>query len=281
VFFKGCPLKCIWCQNPETLATSPQLFYTESECIRCGLCVDECPQKAIRLTAHGIVFERSRCLACGRCVVRCYTGARKLVNREVTVEEVFAEVMKDAVFYRNSGGGVTLSGGEVTLYPRFAQELLKKIKRSGIHTAIETCGYAEWPDLKMILDYTDLVLFDIKHTDRVKHELYTGADNRKIFENLAKISQLGTPIIIRFPLIPGVNDDKDTLQEIARLSRSAKAAEVHILPFHQLGESKWIALGRVYQCAQIHCPSHSEIDEAKRIFSEEGVKVNIGGAGDE
>jgi pyruvate formate lyase activating enzyme len=281
VFFKGCPLKCIWCQNPETLSASPQLFYSESECIRCGSCVGECPQRAIRETADGLVFERGRCRVCGRCVERCYAGARRLVNREVGVEEVLAEVMKDLVFYRNSGGGVTLSGGEVTLYPEFARELLRRAKAAGIHTAIETCGHAEWPDLKRILDYTDLVLFDLKHTDPAKHELYTGADNRKILDNLGRLSRLGTPLVVRFPLIPGVNDDRDTLRGVARLSKEAKAAEVHILPFHQLGQSKWSALGRAYQCAQIPCPSQEAIAEAKAIMSQEGIKVNVGGAGDE
>ncbi len=281
IFFKGCPLKCIWCQNPETLSASPQLFYSQSECIHCGLCIEACPHQAIQKTADGVVFERSRCRACGLCVVHCYAGARRLVDREVTVEELLTEVMKDVVFYRNSGGGVTLSGGEVTLYPSFARELLRLVKANGIHTAIETCGYAKWQDLKMILDYTDLVLFDLKHTDPVKHERYTGADNRKILDNLARISRGGWPLINRFPLVPGVNDDEATLRGIARLAKDAKAAEVHILPFHQLGESKWASVGRVYECANISGPSQAQIAEARRIIGEEGVKVNVGGAGDE
>jgi pyruvate formate lyase activating enzyme len=279
VFFKGCPLKCIWCQNPETLSSSPQLFYSESICIHCGLCAEECPRKAIRRTPDGVVFERSLCQACGRCVPYCYPGARRMVNREVSLEEVFAEVMKDEVFYRNSGGGVTLSGGEVSLYPSFARELLKKLKGEAVHTAIETCGYAEWPSLRMILEYSDLALFDIKLTDRVKHERYTGVDNQKILDNLARVARLGVPLIVRIPLIPGVNNDARTLREIAHLAQQAKAAEVHILPFHQLGASKWLALGRAYQCAQMPCPSHDEIEEARRILGEGGLKVNVGGAG--
>lgn len=280
VFFKGCPLRCQWCQNPETQSARPQLMVTPSLCIGCGACLAACPAGAVSAAQGPSVTDRGRCTACGACAVQCYAGARRVVGEEKTVEEVERAVLADAVFYRNTGGGVTLSGGEAAMYPGFASALLRRLQKAGVHTALETCGHCTWEDLERILAHTDLVLFDIKHTDPEAHRRYTGVGNEKILDNLARACQMGKHVVIRFPFIPGVNDSEENLRETARIAVENGIKEVHLLGFHQLGENKWHGLEMPYACAAYQSPSEQTLAAAAALLRGYGLRVSVGGAGE-
>jgi len=279
VFFKGCPLRCQWCQNPETYSIEKQLMYTRERCILCGLCIKACPQQAIGMDRSGLTMSWDKCNNCGECTKVCFSGAREVVGREMTVDEVVEEVMKDEVFYRNTNGGVTLSGGDVTLQAPFAARLLRVLKEKGIHNAIETCGYSRWEALESILYYTDLVLYDIKLFDSGKHKYYTGAGNEPILQNLMKIARMNIPLVLRYPFVPGVNDTVEDLRNLAELALKTKALSVHIMPFHQLGEPKWYGTGKPYLFSSAKSPTEEALDHAKETIEAFGVTVNIGGYG--
>lgn len=278
VFFKGCPLRCKWCQNPETWNSKPEILYYADQCIRCGNCTAICPVGAIRLTETGVIKASSQCVGCGKCAEVCYADAMKQSGKYMSVDEILAVVLKDQVFYEQSCGGMTLSGGECTLYAEFAQELLKKAQKYGIHTAIETCGFCAWERLHRMLEYTDLLLFDIKVPYSDKSIQYTGKDCRIIVENLRKAATLGKKIVLRYPMIPGVNDDMASLKTIGKIGADNKIQEIHILPFHQMGQSKWHALGRKYDCEHWEIASMDSAEEAARILRQYYPYVSIGGS---
>jgi len=244
VFFKGCPLRCFWCQNPESQVLVPQTFFYRERCTRCGECVKVCPTGASHLLDTSSEIDRDKCITCGKCAEVCPNEARKPVGTYMTVDEVIREVLKDARFYANSGGGVTLSGGEPLLQPEFASALLEKCKFHGLHTALETCGYAPWSAVEQVLRNIDFVLHDIKHVDEKKHITGTGVSNRLIIENARKIARL-KPMRVRVPLIPGFNDSEQDILEIARFVRSELGAiPVDLLPYNKMGESKYKLLDR-------------------------------------
>lgn len=280
VFFKGCPLRCRWCQNPETQSPQAQLMVFPNLCIGCGACIAACPQNAV--TAADGVFrtDRSRCTACGACAAACYAGARTIVGAERTVGEVERAALADAVFYRNTGGGVTLSGGEATMYPGFASELLRRLQKAGVHTALETCGHCAWEDLERVLAHTDLVLYDIKHADPAAHKRYTDVGNETILDNLARTCRMGKRVVIRFPFIPGVNDSEANIRETARIAVGNGVKEVHLLGFHQLGENKWHGLDMPYACAGYQSPTDEALEAAAALLREYGLRASIGGAGE-
>ena len=277
VFFKGCPLRCKWCQNPETFIAQPEIMFNSELCIGCGNCIEDCPQKAIYVNSTGMVTDWEKCNRCGKCTDRCYSEARRVVGKWLTVSETMKEILKDRVFFENSGGGVTLSGGEVTMYPDFATELLKELQSAGVHTAIETCGHCKWEDMQRLLAHTDLVLFDLKHSDPEKHKHFTGTDNTLILENLSRASEMGKSIIIRIPLVPGVNDDEKTLNEMANIAKKANVTKIHLLPFHQIGEKKWEDLNLDYTFKNVESMQNKDAEAAKRILEKAGLQVNIGG----
>ena len=221
VFFKGCPLKCLWCHNPESQSTERQIMFYPDKCKGCG-----------------------RCRNAGDDFV-CYNDARRSCGRVVSSDEVIEEVMRDKVFYETSGGGVTLSGGEPLYQADFALEILKKSKESGLHTAIETCGFASKHTIEKIAEYTDLFLFDYKETDRELHRKFTGADNSVILENLRLVDSLGRGIVLRCPIIPTCNDRTQHYDGISSIANSLKNVKrIEIEPYHPLGEGKYSALGR-------------------------------------
>ncbi|MDH4267107.1 MAG: glycyl-radical enzyme activating protein [Deltaproteobacteria bacterium] len=244
VFFKGCPLRCDWCQNPESQSAKPEIFFDRSRCSRCGECVAICPEKASSLSGESLRLDRRICRGCGKCADLCPHEARKLVGRYMTVDEVMHPILKDIKFYENSGGGVTLSGGEPTAQIHFALALLRRCQELGLHTALETCGYASWTQLEKLLAYTDLFLYDIKHLQEAKHLEGTGKNNFRIIDNAIRIAKV-RPMIVRVPLIPHFNDSPEEIRAIARFGhKELGSIGVDLLPYNRLGEGKYERLDR-------------------------------------
>jgi pyruvate formate lyase activating enzyme len=279
VFLKGCPLKCLWCQNPESQDTDPLLFFTAEKCTGCGTCVEACPNGAIRLIDGKSKTDRERCTWKGECVSVCPNEARSIIGREMTAEEVFEDLKTDDIFYRNSGGGVTLSGGDPVFQPDFSIAILKLCRSAGIHTALETCGFLEWGRLKNILNQTDLVLYDIKHMDSTRHKAYTGVTNELILENAEKIHRdLKLPVFPRVPLIQGYNDSLENLKCTAEFIATKLDGNnrVHILPYHPLGETKYLRMERKITTS-VTLPSDRQLETARQIFESAGLSAVIGG----
>ncbi len=277
VFLKGCPLRCLWCANPESMSQVPQLFYLENLCTRCYRCVEACPNKATSKSVEGaIVIDRSLCKACGKCVEVCPNKARQISGNLMTVDEVLEEVKKDALFYQNSGGGVTFSGGEPTHQPEFLWHLLKGSQDSGIHTALDTSGFVKPEILKRMLEHTDLVLYDIKHMDPAKHKELTGLDNRLILENARMIAAMGKPMIIRVPLIPGHNDSQENLKALAEFMLSLGLKKVDLLPYHSLGKIKYQRLGMEYKLSDLKPFAAGEVAKIKTDLESYGLQVGVG-----
>ena len=245
VFFKGCPLRCIWCHNPESMRMAPQLGYKKEKCTGCMACVHVCPNAAHREESGEHILDFSRCRFSGRCVEPCVSGALRQIGKEMTVEEIMAEVIKDRLYYDNSGGGITLSGGEPMLQFAFALELLKESRNMGIHTCIETSGYADTEKFCRILPLVDLFLFDYKATGDERHKALTGVGQELIIKNLDILGGNDSGIILRCPLIPGINDQIEHLQAISMLSRKYKSIRgVEILPYHDYAKGKWAEVGK-------------------------------------
>jgi pyruvate formate lyase activating enzyme len=245
VFFKGCPLACRWCHNPESQRPERELLFWAERCRGCGRCVSACPAGAVTIADGIATTDRERCTACGECVAACPEEARAIAGKLWAVEDVLDVIEKDVLFYDQSGGGVTLSGGEPLAQPEFAAALLSECRQRRIHTAVDTCAYAKQDVLATIAELTDLFLFDVKHLDDASHLALTGVSNGKILENLHWLDERGDRIWVRYPLIPGLNDTPDDLAALARLvDRLESVDAVHVLPFHRGGESKRERLGR-------------------------------------
>lgn len=281
VFFLGCPLRCEWCHNPETSNPKPQLMMNHQLCARCDSCMNICPNNAIYISELGqIATDKKKCNNCFKCIDECYYNARQLTGRYYTVEEVFNEVKKDKIIYKNTCGGITLSGGEPTLYPDFCNKLLKKFKMLKINTAIETCGYCDFNNFEKMINNIDLFLYDFKLFDMEKHKKYTGVDNKIILQNLKKLLDHDKKVIIRIPLIPGVNDDVREFTNILNFIRELKKInEIHIMPFHQIGSLKYDMLEIDYKMRNIDEENNMNIDKCKSLAEGMGFKVNIGGSG--
>jgi pyruvate formate lyase activating enzyme len=281
VFFQGCPLRCAWCQNPETLDGTPSLMVNSQKCAGCAACVEACEQKAVYQSADGSIrFDRARCTACGACVTSCYYRARELSGRPWAVDGLMKVIGRDRVVYRNSGGGVTLSGGEPLLHPGFARELLRRCKAEGIHTAVETCGAVPWTNIESILEYTDLFLYDIKLVDPVAHQRWMGTSNTAVLENARSLAARGARLIPRVPLIPQVNDGEEEFRAIARFCASLQSGgELHILPFHQVGSSKYELVGKGYRMGEVPEENTERAAACGKIAEECGLRVSIGGSG--
>ncbi len=278
VFLKGCPLSCLWCDNPESRSSKPQLALGRKLCNRCLKCVAACPEHAIALNSKGISIDRRRCTACGRCVEVCYPKALILYGKEETTEQVFEKVVKDRIFYEGSGGGITLSGGEPLRQPEFASALLELCHKRGIHTCIETSGYASSQDFAKVLAFTDYVLFDLKHMDREVHHRYTGRWNDVILANAKVLAGSGLPVVWRMPLIPGVNDTLENIRATARFVKAiGKDHGIEVLPYHRLGVGKYQAIGKRYHLGKpptlVNTPE--VITRVGETFEELGVRCHI------
>lgn len=280
VFFKGCPLHCEWCQNPETFKLMPEVIYEKADCIGCTKCIHACSEDAITLQSGILATDRVKCTSCSKCVLVCPSKARRTAGKFYTVGDVFDKIKPDRVFYKNTGGGVTLSGGEVTMQSVFAQNLLLAIKHLKIHTAIETCGYAPVEDFRRVAFEADLVLFDFKHPSPEIHKQYTGVDNVLIHRNLEDIVRAKKKVIVRYPLIPGVNDSACAILESGRYLHDTGIEEIHIMPFHQAGESKWRGLDMRYGFKDRKGIGVDMAKSAADRFKDFGFKVSVGGSGE-
>jgi pyruvate formate lyase activating enzyme len=264
IFLKGCPLKCAWCHSPESQNQGPELLLDIEKCIQCNICVEVCPESAI--PSPGLI-DKETCNVCGACAEACYSGAIELKGKPMTIEEVLNEIEKDRELLQNSGGGVTLSGGEPMAQPDFTVELLRHLKQSGYHTALDTSGYTPWGNLEQALGYTDLVLFDLKHICKEKHAKFTGVDNQSILENLAKANSQGKKIWVRVPLVPGVNDDPEHIEELADWVKTLGVERTYLLPYHSLGVPKYESLGRDYGL-EIEPHTEDQLGMIKKLVDE-------------
>lgn len=277
VFLKGCPLRCPWCSNPESQNPRPEIAHRDSLCDKCGRCVTECPVHAISLGEKGVSIDRNLCNDCGKCVAACVPGALKIFGEEISAAQVFREVKKDVDFFRESGGGVTVSGGEPLFQPDFVAALFKLCQDQGIHTCIETCGLASVEALEKILKYTSLVLFDVKLTDLPAHRQWTGQPNDKILRNLGIIIKKGVPLVIRVPMIPGVNDSVAELENIARLAVSLKARKVDLLPYHKFGMGKYQQLDRKYRLEELNTQPDAQVQKTRQLVASFGLDCEVVG----
>jgi pyruvate formate lyase activating enzyme len=284
VFFKGCPLKCAWCHNPESLSSDLQTQWFSVRCIGCRTCITACPNGCLSMTADGLVVDRERCEACGICVEACPSGAREMVGRIVTVDEVLAELLKDRAYYEKSGGGVTLSGGEPTLQPDFAEALLRGLKEQGISTALDTCGLCSNRALDRLLPHTDLVLFDLKLQDSNAHRKFTGVSNETILANLNHIRDFidrqNHPIQlwIRTPLIPGATSTEENLSAIGRYlsdNLNGTVSRWELCAFNNLCRDQYTRLGLEWAYASTPLMTREELSRSEQIARDSGFRPEL------
>jgi pyruvate formate lyase activating enzyme len=258
----------------------PQLFLDREKCTGCGTCVSACPEQAITVVRGKSQSDRALCKSHGKCAEVCPNGARSLMGRHTTAGEVFDDVAGDLIFYRRSGGGVTLSGGEPLAQPKFVISVLQLCKDAGMHTAIETCGYANWGTLKQVLNLVDLVMYDLKHLDSASHEKCVGVPNALILDNLRRIHhEFSIPIHVRVPVIPGYNDSSENIEATARFIATEldNSVEVYLLPYHRLGESKYERLEKPAGLVSISPPEEESMQQLLKVIEEQGLIARIGG----
>ena len=276
VFLKGCPMDCWWCHNPESQSPEPEIVVLEGRCMRCGECRKVCPQEGAG--APKDPDGTRRCIRCGACVAACPTGARQMVGRPMTAADVLAEVLKDRVFYEESGGGATFSGGEPLLQPGFLKAVLAACRSAGLHTAVDTCGFAPKEDLLAIAPLADLFLYDLKFMDEASHVRYTGASGAGVLDNLRALGRVHENIWIRVPIIPGINDSADHLEALARCASSIGGVrQVNVLPYHGAGAYKSPRVGKAYRLQKIAPPSPERMEDVAAKFRGHGLNVRIGG----
>lgn len=278
IFLKGCPLKCAWCQNPESQQQQPQMSYFEEKCEGCGICITVCPNKALSLINQKVIREVDLCTACGTCESACPNGVMEKIGAERKIDELVELVLRDKPFYDNSGGGATISGGEPTMQFDFLLEILKTLKEKGIHTAIETCGYFNENLIHELIKFVDLFLFDIKIIDKKKHIEFTDVSNEKILANFSKIHSLvgSERIIPRIPLIPGVNtDEKAIRQTIAFLHQTNFNGKIHLMPYNKLTKTKYEKIGMEDKHEDFGDLTNDQIDNIKSLFEKHSYEVII------
>jgi pyruvate formate lyase activating enzyme len=277
VFLKGCPLRCAWCHNPEGLSASPETMTVESRCIRCGACLRACTH-AQDDNAGRLPSQMDQCDLCGACVEACPTGAREIVGTRMSVDALLAAVLRDRVFYEDSGGGVTFSGGEPLAQPGFLGEALTVCRANGLHTAVDTCGFAPQADLLAVAKLTDLFLYDLKFMDESAHVKFTGQSNSIILDNLRALSALHKAIWVRIPLIPGLNDSPGHLQTLATFAASLPGVcQVNLLPFHANGAQKAERLGQPVRLTGVEPPAAQAMAAALAVFRRAGLPAYGGG----
>ena len=279
VFFKGCPLNCLWCQNPESINPKVELVYNKDRCLGCDKCIEVCPNGALKNSScYGKIYDDNSCLRCWDCASICPTGALEVQGKEHSVDEVIDEVILDKAFYNRSGGGVTLSGGEPTLQFDFCLKLLKSLKTKGIHTALDTSGYIDKDKFAQIIPHLDLLLYDIKHSNLRKHYKLTGVTNELILNNLTFADEQGVPIYIRIPVIPGYNDSRNNFTNMREIIGNLKNVEdVLLLAYHELGESKRWKFDKTRKASdEIEKPNQGKMKKLERLMKDKikGVKIH-------
>lgn len=310
VFLKGCPLRCVWCHNPESQELRPEVVFFETRCVGCGSCIKVCPTGVAGSLLTTLANSRTicdtttllgwskdipvpsasggdpatssgRCTACGLCVRACACGAREIVGRSMSADEVMSEVLRDRIFYDQSGGGVTFSGGEPMMQPEFLREMLLRCRAEGLRTTVDTSGFAAWDAFLAIVPLVDLFLYDVKLMDETRHRQYIGASNRLILDNLRRLaplaSSLGETVLARVPLIPGINDDGRNIGSTGEFLRECGIRQVSVLPYHRMGIEKCRRLGREYSLPGIEPPSEEEVKRVVDTLAGYGLSVKVGG----
>ncbi|MFQ5811354.1 MAG: glycyl-radical enzyme activating protein [Armatimonadota bacterium] len=276
VFLKGCPLRCLWCHNPEALSRKPQLAQFKQNCIACGACIRNCPRDALTASPDGIVIDRALCDDCGACTEECYAEALVMSGREMTAAEVVDEVKKDGVFYANSGGGMTISGGEPLLQPDFTEALLALAREAEIHTCIDTSGCGPWRLIEPLLPLTDLILYDLKTLSAEAHREFVGGSLDGVIDNLKRICADSIPVRLRVPVVPGCTDMPDNIAAIADLAATLPAVEaVELLRYHRLGESKYGTLGLTYPLTGLEPSTDEQMSALAAIVQNRGVECKL------
>lgn len=292
VFLQGCPLRCLWCHSPESFSKSGELAWLQVLCVgveMCGQCLKVCKTGALsradvkysKLTKKNIRLvriDRKLCVKCGECAKVCSSKALYLTARIMSVSEVVAAIMKDERYYRRTNGGVTVSGGEPMLQNDFTGGILRECRNMGLHTALDTSGFAEWEKYEKVMKFVDLFLFDLKHMDSDASLESTGVRNELILENLKKLADQGASIQIRIPVIPGYNDSKKNLEETADLCRSLRPSVklVQLLPYHRLGIAKYERIGKSYALSSVESPPKTLMGQYKKMFESFGLTVQVG-----
>ena len=278
VFLKGCPLSCLWCHNPESQSPKPELHYFKIRCISCGDCADACPNNAINFVDDIRIWDSTLCQLCGDCAEACSTEAIQLVGELSSIDEIMAEIEKDVIYYDQSRGGVTFSGGEPLQQVDFLTALLQRCKEHEIHTAMDTSGLAAWSHFEKILPYTDLFLYDLKLMDDEKHRQFTGVSNRLILENLQKLTEAGANVRVRAPIIPNINDDEENIRATGEFIASLKTIQdVDLLPYHNIATDKYHRMEHKYALENVKTPSDKSMKNLAARFEEWGFNVKIGG----
>jgi len=291
VFLKGCNMRCAWCHNPETQSFERELSWKKMKCVQCGRCMDACPKDAINppippeeaqqegATYYKIILER--CDVCLQCVAACQYDALQIIGQEYTIDEILDEVEQDRMFYDNSGGGITVSGGEPTVHPEFTGKLLEAAKGRGLHTCMDTTGHCQWEVLQPLLKNVDLVLYDLKHPDSAEHKRLTGVGNELVLENLKKISEMGIPLWVRVPVVPDYNDSMDCHRKVAEILKALPTPpeRIDLLAFHNWCEDKYKSLGRKWELEEYQATEPGMLRPALEIYKEAGLNATIGGSG--
>ncbi|MHB8993644.1 MAG: glycyl-radical enzyme activating protein [Armatimonadota bacterium] len=273
LFMKGCPLNCRWCHNPESVSPEPEIGLLKRKCAGCGKCAEICPAGAHRFHAGEHLLDHERCRACGKCVEACLRGALEYYGREISPEDAVAAVLEDRTFYAQSGGGCTISGGEPLWQPEFCAEVFALLHSEQIHCALDTSGAVPWESFEIVLPQTDLFLYDLKHVDDRLHREHTGSGNAQVLDNLKRLSEVGTPIEIRIPTVPGFNAEEGSVEAIARfLSGLPNIISVRLLPYH-LARSKYETMGRAYPMAEVAPPEAEAMEGLAEILREHGLKI--------
>jgi pyruvate formate lyase activating enzyme len=284
VFFKGCPLHCAWCHNPESISRQIQTQWFKARCISCHSCLDTCPNGCLTFIEDDLIIDRENCQSCWKCVEACPSGALEIIGKTINVDDLLVELLKDRVYYEKSGGGVTLSGGEPTYQPEFSESLLCGLKECGIFTAIDTCGLTSIKTLYRLLPYTDLVLFDLKLMDPSLHRKFTGSDNKRILKNLSFIRDYNLShsrsieIWIRTPIIPGVTDSDDNLNAIGRFvagTLQESLSRWELCAFNNLCRDQYHRLGKVWAFAKTPLITSDELEHCVDISKSTGVRPDL------
>lgn len=276
LFLKGCSLKCAWCHNPEGISARPEMAYYAHKCINCLECARVCPRGAHAVSDGKHQFLRDKCASCALCEEACLGEAMKRFGREISAHEGAEILLEDRAFYEQSGGGVTVSGGEPLLQSGYVKELFALIKREGVHTAVDTCGNVDWAAFERVLPVTDMFLYDIKHIDPDAHRRLTGADNSRILNNLRRLSDAGARIEMRMPLVPGANDDEGTLRGIGEALGALNIERMKVLPYHSMARSKYLALGMEDTMPRVDSPSDDDISRAVKLLISYGINAVSG-----